>query len=75
MDLPFEKINREILVKKESATNEKYGKMPEEKTIRELLESSVICLNKLDGPSSHNVADYVKKITKADKVGHGGTLE
>jgi len=62
MKLPFEEIQREVLVKKESVTNEKYGKKPEERTIEELLQSSMICLNKLDGPSSHKVADYAKKV-------------
>ncbi|MBS3152814.1 RNA-guided pseudouridylation complex pseudouridine synthase subunit Cbf5 [Candidatus Woesearchaeota archaeon] len=73
--LPFEEIQREILVKKESSTNEAYGKRPEQRTIKELLNYGVICLNKLDGPSSHQVADYVKKILKLEKVGHGGTLD
>ncbi len=75
MKLPFEEIEREILVKKESATNEAYGKNPEERNIKELLENSVLCLNKLAGPSSHQVAYYLKKILKAEKVGHGGTLD
>ncbi len=74
MKLPFEEIQREVLVKKESVTNEKYGKKPEERTIEELLQSSMICLNKLDGPSSHNVADYAKKVLMVEKVGHAGTL-
>ncbi len=72
--LPFEEIEREILIKKESVTDESYGKRPEQKTIKELLESSVICLNKLEGPSSHQVADYAKKILEVEKMGHGGTL-
>ncbi len=73
--LPFEQIERKILIKKESSTNENYGKRPEDKTIKELLESSVLCLNKSAGPSSHNVADYIKKILKLEKVGHAGTLD
>ncbi len=73
--LPFEKIKYEILIKKESTTNESYGKRPEQKTIKELLESSVICLNKPDGPSSHQVADYLRTGLKIDKAGHGGTLD
>ena len=73
--LPFEQIERKIFLKKESATNEKYGKKPEERDIKELLDSSVICLNKPSGPSSHQVADYVKKILKVEKAGHAGTLE
>lgn len=73
--LPFEEIKRDILVKKESSTNEGYGKKPEQRTIKELLNNSVICLNKPDGPSSHQVADYAKRVLKIDKVGHGGTLD
>jgi H/ACA ribonucleoprotein complex subunit 4 len=74
-NLPFEEIQREILVKKDTPTNETYGKKPELRTTKELLENSVICLNKLAGPSSHNVSDYVKKMLKLEKVGHGGTLD
>ena len=73
--LPFEERSREILVKKESLTDERYGKRPEERTIKELLDSSVICLNKHEGPTSHEVADFAKKILKAEKCGHGGTLD
>lgn len=75
MKLPFEQIQREILVKKEITTDEKYGKKPEERTIEELLNNGVICINKPDGPSSHNVGAYVKNILKINKAGHGGTLD
>src|SRR3989338_5887164 len=75
MELPFEKLDRTILVKKEAITNEKYGKKPEYRTTEELLNNGVLCLNKPEGPSSHNVADFVKKILKTEKVGHGGTLD
>ena len=76
--LPWETKNREILVKKQSVTgiaeNER-GLEPEDRTAQELLNSGVISLNKSDGPTSHQVADYAKKILESDKVGHGGTLE
>lgn len=75
MELPFEKMNREVLVKREATTNEKYGKKPENMTTEELLNNGVICLNKPSGPTSHQVADYAKRILNAEKVGHGGTLE
>ncbi len=73
--LPFEEINREILIKRESLTDKKYGKSPEDRTLKELLEGSVICINKPEGPTSHEVADFVKKILRAEKCGHGGTLD
>ncbi|MFA4886875.1 MAG: hypothetical protein WC595_01555 [Candidatus Nanoarchaeia archaeon] len=72
--LPFEKEERKILIKKEESTNPAYGKRPQERTVEELLNSSVICLNKPEGPTSHQVADFVKQILKVEKVGHGGTL-
>jgi len=74
MKLPFEQIEREILVKKESTTDKNYGNFPGERTVEELLNNGVICINKPDGPSSHNIAAYIKQILKVDKVGHGGTL-
>ena len=73
--LLFEQIERKVLVKKESVTDVKYGKKPEERAIEELLKNGVICLNKPQGPSSHQVADYIKQIFNVEKVGHGGTLE
>lgn len=73
--LPFEQYSRKILTKKESETSENFGKSPEKRTIKELLESSVICINKPAGPTSHQIADYVKKILEVEKAGHGGTLD
>jgi H/ACA ribonucleoprotein complex subunit 4 len=73
--LPFEKKNEEILIKKEFETNIKYGKHPEERTVEELLDYGIINLNKLDGPTSHQVSDYVKRILHINKAGHSGTLD
>ncbi len=73
--LPFEEITRELLVKKESETDLSYGKYPEQRTTEELLNNGVICINKPSGPTSHQVADYVKQILKVEKCGHGGTLD
>ena len=73
--LPFEQIESKVLIKKELTTNESYGKRPEDRTVKELLDSSVICLNKPDGPSSHQVADYLRTALKVEKAGHGGTLD
>jgi len=73
--LPWEMIHREVKVLKEAKTNSNYGKLPEERTIPELLESGVICINKPEGPTSHLVSDYIQKILEIKKSGHGGTLE
>ncbi len=72
--LPFEGLSRKIIIKKESTTDEIYGKEPGKRTVRELLDSAVICINKPAGPTSHQVADYVKRILEVESAGHGGTL-
>ncbi len=73
--LPFERLKREILVKREAETDLKYGKNPCERTVNELLDYGVINLNKPSGPTSHQVSDYVQRILGIKKAGHSGTLE
>ena len=75
MELPFEKKQRKVLIKKETLTNLEYGVSPEDRTITELLNNGVICLNKPQGPSSHQITEYAKNILEVGKAGHGGTLE
>ncbi|MEW6506062.1 MAG: hypothetical protein AB1457_19085 [Chloroflexota bacterium] len=71
---PWE-TKRQLLVKAEDKTNFKYGRRPERRTIEELMRYGVVNLDKPAGPSSHEVAAWVKRILKLDAVGHGGTLE
>ncbi|MDD5133415.1 MAG: RNA-guided pseudouridylation complex pseudouridine synthase subunit Cbf5 [Candidatus Nanoarchaeia archaeon] len=73
--LPFEEIKRTILIKKEAKTSDKYGSSPENRTIQELFDKGVICLNKPSGPTSHQTVDYLKRILNTKKAGHGGTLD
>jgi len=73
--LPFEKIKREILIKREAETGAKYGCPPNERKIQELLDYGVINLNKPKGPTSHMASDYVQKILHIEKAGHGGSLD
>src|SRR5574341_1238227 len=73
--LPFEKIRREVLVKREAETDPNYGCSPEERKIQDLREYGVIDLNKPKGPTSHMASDYVQKILHIEKAGHGGSLD
>ena len=73
--LPFEKIKREILVKKEAKTDENLGCRPEERKTEEIIGYGVININKPQGPTSHQVSDYVQKILNITKAGHSGTLD
>lgn len=52
-----------------------FGKNPEERTVEELLDYGVVVIDKPKGPTTHQVADYVKKILNIDKCGHSGSLD
>lgn len=73
--LPFEKIERKVLIRKESETCPNFGKHPSERTVEELLDNGVINIDKPSGPTSHQVSAYVQGILGIDKGGHGGTLD
>ena len=75
MNLPFEKVKREILIKKETETNSIYGQDTNKRDIKELINYGIINLNKSAGPTSHQVSDYVQKILNIKKSGHSGTLD
>jgi len=72
--LPYDKKQKRIILKK-SKTNPKYGKIPDEYSIEDLLEKSIINLDKPCGPTSHQVDSWIKKILEVEKIGHGGTLD
>ncbi len=71
---PWE-ITPELLVRSEGETNPSFGCKPEERSTETLVKYGVINLDKPAGPSSHEVAAWVKRILKQEHVGHGGTLE
>lgn len=52
-----------------------HGKRPEERTIPELLRQGVLNVDKPQGPTSHQVTSWVKRILGVEKAGHGGTLD
>lgn len=65
----------EVSYKKDAETNPEWGKRPEDRSVEELLELGLINLDKPRGPTSHQVAAWIKEILNARKVGHGGTLD
>jgi H/ACA ribonucleoprotein complex subunit 4 len=64
-----------FVIKEEAETNPAFGKYPYRQSISKLLESSVIIVDKPAGPTSHQVASWVKEMLKVKKAGHGGTLD
>jgi H/ACA ribonucleoprotein complex subunit 4 len=74
-NLPFETIQRTILVRKEAATSEKFGCAPDKRPIEQLLQTGIVNIDKPQGPTSHQVSAYVKQILHLTKAGHSGTLD
>ena len=72
--LPSDK-KRKRLIKVQAKTNPNYGKSPDERSIKELLNCSMINLDKPNGPTSHQIDAWLREMLEADKVGHGGTLD
>lgn len=72
--LPSE-IPRKILVKAEDTPDPNHGCEPKKRPINEYINKGLINLDKPSGPTSHEVASWVKKILGLKKAGHSGTLD
>ena len=66
-------MKKQVFVKKEAVGE--FGKKPEERTPEEIINYGIVNLDKVKGPSSHQVSDYVQKILHITKAGHSGTLD
>ncbi len=73
--LPFERIKREIFIRKSAKTDPKFGCMPEKRSVDEIINYGIVNLNKPKGPTSHQVSAYLQKILGLKKAGHSGTLD
>ncbi|MHA1906089.1 MAG: RNA-guided pseudouridylation complex pseudouridine synthase subunit Cbf5 [Candidatus Thorarchaeota archaeon] len=67
---------RELLVRVEDSTDPNLGfsdltTLP----IEYLLQNGIVVLDKPSGPTSHEVATWVRKILHSDRAGHSGTLD
>jgi H/ACA ribonucleoprotein complex subunit 4 len=56
-------------------TNDNYGHYPDKRPIPALFDYGLVLIDKPDGPTSHEVVAWVKRILKIDKAGHSGTLD
>ena len=64
------------LVRKSGAwTNPAYGCYPEKRPILEYIEKGVVNIDKPKGPTSHEVAAWVKAIIGVNTAGHAGSLD
>ncbi|BCU67369.1 tRNA pseudouridine synthase A [Sulfolobales archaeon HS-7] len=65
----------EWTVVKDEEILKNYGEDPWNREISRYISKSIIVLDKPPGPSSHQVAYWVKQLLGVQKAGHGGTLE
>nr|MDO8110683.1 RNA-guided pseudouridylation complex pseudouridine synthase subunit Cbf5 [Candidatus Sigynarchaeota archaeon] len=76
--LPVERVH-EFLVKAEEETIDEYGCRPEKRSLNQKMDNGLINLDKVSGPTSHEIAAWVKRIfagtNLVTKTGHGGTLD
>ena len=57
------------------AKSTQHGLNPEELTIEQRLASGFILLDKPPGPTSHQIASWVRDLLGLERLGHGGTLD
>jgi H/ACA ribonucleoprotein complex subunit 4 len=72
--LPSE-IERTLIRKSGAWTNPSYGCYPERRSILEYIEKGVVNIDKPRGPTSHEVAAWVKDIIRVNTAGHAGSLD
>lgn len=73
--LPFEKVGRRIIVKKEAVTDPNLGGPVNARGICDLIGCGIVNIDKPKGPTSHDVVDRVREILQIRKAGHSGTLD
>jgi H/ACA ribonucleoprotein complex subunit 4 len=73
--LPFEKLEREVIVKRKDKTDEKFGCLPDQRKIEDHIKLGIVNIDKPSGPTSHQISAYVRDILGISKCGHAGTLD
>jgi len=52
-----------------------FGKYPGARSAFELLQNGIVILDKPQGPTCHQIDNWIKKMVGVKKVSHGGTLD
>jgi H/ACA ribonucleoprotein complex subunit 4 len=64
-----------IIVRPEELSNPAYGHVPSNRPILEYLKNGFLVLDKPQGPTSHEVVAWVRKMLSLERAGHSGTLD
>lgn len=62
-------------ISQDEVTSKAFGKAPEDRPIKEYLEYGFIVLDKPQGPTSHEIVAWVRKMLLQERAGHSGTLD
>ncbi len=73
--MKFSVRDEDIIVKQECETDPRYGCEPENRKISDYISYGIINIDKVKGPTSHQIAYWIKQMLQLKKVGHGGTLD
>lgn len=65
----------DLAVRVDEAEPGPHGTRPEDRSVPDHLRFGVVNLDKPRGPTSHQVAAWVKQVLEVDKAGQGGTLD
>lgn len=68
-------VSTEKIVRFEARTDPTKGWLPSERPIDELISTSLVCIRKVKGSTTHQVTQKVKDLLRVSKVGHAGQLE
>ncbi len=71
----FEKFETDVLVLREEDSSKRFGSVPSERPLKVYLKYGFIVLDKPQGPSSHEVAAWVRKMFGQERAGYSGTLD
>ena len=64
-----------LVLDAEATTDPAFGQRPEERSIEQRIAAGVLLLDKPAGPTSHQVAAWVRDHFGLERMGHGGTLD
>ncbi len=64
-----------IIFDKDTVTNSKFGCLPSNRSLDNLLGSGILLVKKPRGPTSHQLTAWIRNILGIKKIGHGGTLD
>jgi H/ACA ribonucleoprotein complex subunit 4 len=72
---PAWEIKRTVTVKAEEDYDRSLGAPPEERGLQQMIRRGILVIDKVPGPTSHEVVAWVRKLMEIEGVGHGGTLD